>query len=365
MRIALPTIWFHRGQTEVTKTFRKIFEELGHEVFIHARTGGIGNQPKLEFNRYGWIGEKMSYYNQYELKTIHSDGSISSEFLENIKEQEIDLVFFNEEYDWALVGLVKSQGFKVVTYLDYLHKDWLVKPSPLGIYDLVVCSTKRAYEMVKTFCNVKWVGWGIDLDNVRVDYSWEKRSYVFFENVGWAGINDRKGVETLLNIYKGFLERNREAFGSLLLHSQIGLDFIGAGRDGVDIMTGSMNLPGLYHMAQVYCYPAKLDGLGLSVLEAMANGLAVICPDAPPWNEFVEEGTNGRLVPIIESREREDGIVFREVFIDQQKFLEAMIELYWDEDKRYRMGQNSLKIVEDKLNWSKFKERIKGGLESL
>ena len=376
MRIAMPTIWFHRGQTEVTKTFKKVFEELGHEVFIHARMGGVYNQPKLEFKRHRWEDGKTLYYGEYNLSVAHSDGSISSDFLEEIKEQKIDLVFFNEEYDWNLVGLVKSQGFKVATYLDFLHKNWIKNPSPLAIYDLVVCSTKRAYEMCKNISKAKWVGWGMDIEKIRVEYPWKNRPYLFFENAGWLGINDRKGMSSLLEIYQKLLNEFPEIFGSMLIHTQLVLPVANSKTEqekidhqyrGVDVMGGSMNLPGLYHMAQVYCYPAKLDGLGLSLLEAMVNGLAIICPDAPPWNEFVTNEVNGFLIPIIESlsREREDGIVFKEVFIDQQKFLEAMIELYKNENKRFSMGQNSIRVAEEKLNWNKFKERIKECLEEL
>ena len=359
MRIALPTIWFHRGQTEVTKTFKKVFEELGHEVFIHARMGGIGNQPKLEFRRRGWHDENIWYYNYYDLK--------KAEFLEKIKQQKIDLVFFNEEYDWELVKMVKKIGIKVASYLDYLHKDWLKKPSPLEIYDLILCSTRRAFNMVENLCLAKWIGWGMKEENKVISV---KKPYVFFENVGWGGINDRKGINTLLSVYKLFLKKHPEAFGSLLIHCQMYFnpDEGNANKedfDGVDVICGSMNLPGLYHMGEVYCYPAKLDGLGLSLLEAINNGLAIICPDYPPWNEFVEDQYNGILVPIVEEREREDGIAFREVFVDTQKFLEAMEELYLDKEKRSLFRSNSLYYSTRVLNWRLFKDKIVEALVSI
>ena len=68
----------------------------------------------------------------------------------------------------------------VASYLDYLHKDWLKKPSPLEIYDLILCSTRRAFNMVENLCLAKWIGWGMKEENKVISV---KKPYVFFENV--------------------------------------------------------------------------------------------------------------------------------------------------------------------------------------
>ena len=371
MRIALVSIWFHRGQTEITKTFKKAFEEMGHEVFVHARMGGIGKVKKQEKNRYGWDDGKVTYYDDYDLKTDWGN-YVEENFVENLIRQEIDLILFNEEYDWQLVKDCKEErDWKVVTYLDYLHKDWLKEDSPLKIYNKVICSTKRAFDMVEKYCNAEWVGWGIKQEDIEVKYPWAKRPYIFFENAGWGGMNDRKGTSFMLHSYISFLEKHPEAYGSLLIHFQMYFDptqphwpneKMGV---GADIVCGSMNQPGLYHMGQVYCYPAILDGLGLSLLEAMANGLAVICPDASPWNEFVEHEYNGLLIPLIGKSERGDGIAFPEVFISQDRFVEAMELLYLDKQKRTDYGLNSLLTAQTRLNWDRFKIRLGNVLREL
>ena len=53
--------------------------------------------------------------------------------------------------------------------------------------------------------------------------------------------------------------------------------------------------PGMYHLGDVYVYPSRLDGLGLTVAEALACGLPAIVSDNPPMNEFIQEDNNGRL----------------------------------------------------------------------
>jgi glycosyltransferase involved in cell wall biosynthesis len=56
----------------------------------------------------------------------------------------------------------------------------------------------------------------------------------------------------------------------------------------------------LYQLGDVCLYPARFDGLGLTIAEANACGLPVIAPDHPPWNEFVTP-RNGSLVPCARS----------------------------------------------------------------
>jgi glycosyltransferase involved in cell wall biosynthesis len=47
----------------------------------------------------------------------------------------------------------------------------------------------------------------------------------------------------------------------------------------------------------VFFAPRMLEGIGMSVLEAMALGQCVVAPDAPTMNEYISNGTNGLLYP--------------------------------------------------------------------
>jgi hypothetical protein len=51
----------------------------------------------------------------------------------------------------------------------------------------------------------------------------------------------------------------------------------------------------LLSAADVFLAPRRTEGIGLSFLEAMAMGLAVIAPDRPTMNEYIEHGVNGYL----------------------------------------------------------------------
>jgi hypothetical protein len=45
----------------------------------------------------------------------------------------------------------------------------------------------------------------------------------------------------------------------------------------------------------LFVAPRRYEGIGLSVLEAMSYGLAVIAPDSPTMNEYIRHGRNGYL----------------------------------------------------------------------
>ncbi|MCL2339259.1 MAG: glycosyltransferase family 4 protein, partial [Proteobacteria bacterium] len=52
----------------------------------------------------------------------------------------------------------------------------------------------------------------------------------------------------------------------------------------------------LIKRAGIYVAPRWMEGIGMSFLEAMAMGKAIIAQDAPTMNEYIENGINGYLV---------------------------------------------------------------------
>ena len=51
----------------------------------------------------------------------------------------------------------------------------------------------------------------------------------------------------------------------------------------------------LLSSCNVFIAPRRLEGIGLTFLEAMAMGLTVVAPDRPTMNEYIEHGVNGYL----------------------------------------------------------------------
>jgi glycosyltransferase involved in cell wall biosynthesis len=86
----------------------------------------------------------------------------------------------------------------------------------------------------------------------------------------------------------------------------------------------------LYQRGDLYLYPSRLEGIGLTLPEALACGLAAITTDAPPMSEFVQEGRTGSLVPVQDFRGRSDGYYWPESWVDPAQ-LRACLQRYVDQ----------------------------------
>jgi glycosyltransferase involved in cell wall biosynthesis len=117
-----------------------------------------------------------------------------------------------------------------------------------------------------------------------------------------------------------------------------------AGR--VHVLGHREDVPDLLAASDLFAFPSLFEGLGGSVLEAMALGLPIVASDLPAVREIVEEGGNALLVPVAAADElggaidrilqdpslaRAFGQRSREIFLERftsTRSAEAMIDLY-------------------------------------
>jgi len=204
-----------------------------------------------------------------------------------------------------------------MTYLDYYKDDW--KPR-MPLYDAVLCSTKRTFNLVKAFCNAYYVGWGINTELFKPLTSNGGKS-TFFHNAGWLGINYRKMTPAVILAFDTISRYNPDA--TLFIHAQVELEKLPPqivqmvrNNSRITYHVETVPAPGLYHKGRILLFPSKLEGLGLPLLEGMACGLPAIATDAPPMNEFVQDGHNGLLVKVAHKLTRQDNIAFPEEIVD-------------------------------------------------
>lgn len=98
-------------------------------------------------------------------------------------------------------------------------------------------------------------------------------------------------------------------------------------RGVLEVVTETVTRPGLYHLGDVYLYPSRLEGIGLTIAEALSCGLPVVVPDNGPMNEFAEE--HSKLVAIDQFISRSDGYYWPECIPNIDSLRSAM-ESYLD-----------------------------------
>ena len=113
-------------------------------------------------------------------------------------------------------------------------------------------------------------------------------------------------------------------------------------REGLEVMGDLDDVRGAIAAANVCVLPSYREGTPRAVLEAMSMGRAVVTTDAPGCRETVEEGRNGHLVPVRDSRTLADRIE----------------RLVVDAAERGRMGAESRAIALDRFDVTDVNARL-------
>jgi glycosyltransferase involved in cell wall biosynthesis len=100
------------------------------------------------------------------------------------------------------------------------------------------------------------------------------------------------------------------------------------------------DVPELMRQATVFVRPSKLEGMPLTVLEAMASGLPVVATPAGGTRELVQEGVNGWLVPAG----------------DSDALAKAVSSLLSNPDEAGQMGRSGRQMVKQHYSWDRTAE---------
>ena len=286
MNIGIVTTWFERGAAYVSRQFMDVLSKE-HNVYIYARGGenyAIGNEK--------WDLPNVHWGKRNEGKIIYIDSTyiVKKDFIKWIKANDIEAILFNEQRWYQPLLWCKELKIKTFAYIDYYTEETI----PLfNVYDCLICNTKRHYFAFRGHKNTKYLKWGTDINLYQPAYM-KHEKLTFFHSAGMAPI--RKGTDVVIEAFYNSPERTK---GKLLIHTQTSLiksipsqkerieELIREGT--LEIIEKTISAPGLYYMGDVYVYPSRLDGIGLTLMEGIASGLACITIDNAPMNEFIED----------------------------------------------------------------------------
>ena len=349
--VGFVSIWFERGQAYVTKALRDAIDGP-YETHILARLGGVYGVPKM--NVWGnWRVPNLSVW-QKSYQIPHEV------LLKWATDKHIDVVVFNEEYDWGLVAAAKKAGLKTVGYIDWYGDSW--QPH-MGLYDMVLCSTHRTHDLVKDVSNAKYIGWGIDTELFKRR---REATHTFFHNAGWLGLNHRKNTPGVIEAFHSLKND-----WTLLVHAQASLGKLPPQTraileedERISYRIATVPAPGIYDMGRILLFPTKLEGLGLPLLEGLSMGLPAIATDAAPMNEFIEDNYNGLLVRVAHTQQRPPDhtghlISFPENIVNPGHLVERMRWLASRPETIDRMALSARSYAETTLSLPGFHERVR------
>lgn len=347
MNVGIVSTWFERGAAYVSKTFEDVLsQDEDINVFIYARGGE-------EYAKHDskWDKENV-YWGKIRISPFSSTVIEKADFLKWINKYEIELIIFNEQHWFQPLLWCKELGIKTVAYIDYYTEETI----PLfNIYDSLICNTKRHHSAFERHNNAIYLPWGTQINVFKqTDTNLVNKDYVtFFHSCGWDTY--RKGTDLLLEAFE-----KTDNFSKLVIHTQNEiknpelLQIIERLKlkNKIEIITKTIHAPGLFCLGDIYVYPSRLEGIGLTIAEAISSGLGVVVPNNAPMNEFAFE-SNSQLININRLYARLDGYYWPKCEIDIDHLAKILDELAENKSKVTEMKIASRNIAEEKLDVNK------------
>ena len=347
MNVGIVTTWFERGAAYVSKIFEDVLSNKSDiNVYIYARGGeeyGIGNPI--------WDRENV-YWGKRIISPFSSTVIHKKDFIFWVQSQKIEVIIFNEQHWFQPLLWCKELGIKTIAYIDYYTEETI----PLfEIYDCVICNTNRHYTAFRNHNNVAYLPWGTFTNVFKAtNQNLVNDNYVtFFHSCGWDTY--RKGTDLLLKAYKNTINNSK-----LIIHTQNDIKDLELlniieelkKKNRIEIITKTVHAPGLFHLGDVYVYPSRLEGIGLTIAESISSGLAVVVPNAAPMNEFAYK-ENSRLIEVDKFFSRSDGYYWPMNEIKIENLTQILDELAAVPDSVREMKLASRNIAEKFLDVEK------------
>lgn len=348
MNIGIVTTWFERGASYVSKMYMDSLA-IEHNIFIYARGGesyAIGDP--------NWDGDYV-YWSKRPPPCLNSTVIYKKEFYNWANKNKIDVIIFNEQTWWRPILWCKKLDIKAVAYIDYYTETTI----PLfDAYDAVICNTKKHLDAFRDHHNVFYVPWGTDtnLFKPRTFELVNQGKVTFFHSCGMSPF--RKGTDLFIRALEFFDSSTCKA----IVHSQIDLKLkLPHLKDDIDkyiteglleVVEGTVSAPGLYYKGDVYVYPSRLDGIGLTLAEAVSSGLALIVPNCGPMNEFVSDKFS-KTMPVERFFSRADGYYWPQNEINVETLVHEMNYFLSKREELDKIKECARKYALEKLDWEK------------
>lgn len=323
------------------------FEKLGENVSIHRLPIGK-NKKNLHFQsqkdlliyflKAYFFSKKLAKKKKYDLS--HSFFTIPCGFISLILKCQLKIPYIISLRGSDVPGYSERFLFlyKIITPLIRViwRGSFKVIANSKGLRDLALKTDPK--EEIRIINN------GIDIENFRKSESKKNiENKDLFRILCVTRITPRKGVRYLIEAFKNLSGNN----------DGISLKIIGDGDEKKELQelvknlgiqnkvefTGLVShekLPPYFSEADVFVLPSLNEGMSNSMLEALASGLPLVATDTGGTKELLEEGKNGLIVKMKDSRD----------------IAEKINILFEDNNLRMKMGEESRKKAE-LMSWEK------------
>jgi 1,2-diacylglycerol 3-alpha-glucosyltransferase len=348
VRVGVVSKWFNRGQPVVGRQLRSALEALGHTTFVLAK-------PKKEVGPRPGALDRDDVWDQPGVTEAAAFEVTSDEYERWVEANGLEVVFCDQNYQFDEIGRLRDRGVRTIGRFVWEH----FAPQHAE-------GARRAYNVVYSFTRAEqaryaelgiespYVPWGCHpelLAYAKDEPSGPSETVAYIFPAGFAG--HRKPLGPVLEAFgKVSDERLR-----LLVKAQVERKQLREAQDAAErdrrIELHVADEPTREHLQRfascdVCLSPARWEGLGLPLYEAIAFGMPAITNDAPPMNEAVRDGVNGALVRSHPDGTARSGIPAVTPDVDE---LARAIERLADDDERARLAAGAREIRDGERCW--------------
>jgi 1,2-diacylglycerol 3-alpha-glucosyltransferase len=356
VRVGVVTKWFNRGQPVVGRYLRSALDELGHETFVLARPRREeGPMPGALASDDVWDQPGVTEGSAYDIPQREYDAWVEA--------NGIEVVFCDQNYQFDEIRSLRERGVRTVGRFVWEHFSREHVEGAGSAYDVVYSFTRSEQaRYAEMGIESPYVTWGCHPELVAVGEARRPSQDGLVRAIFPGGfLGNRKPIEQVIEAFT----RTRDERLRLLVKTQVRRKHLkpvieASERDRrIEVLVeDEATADHLQRFASndICLAPARWEGLGLPLYEAMAFGLPVVTNDYPPLNEAVADGVNGLLVSSTPTgRTTRSGIPWHNPDVGE---LSAAIERLADDELRSRLAQGQLRLRDGERAWGRTVEGI-------
>ncbi len=340
----------------VGRQLRSALDELGHETFVLAR-------PKKEKGPRPGALDRDDVWDQPRVTESAAYDITGDEYAAWVEDNGIEAVFCDQNYQFEELAQLRRRGVRTIGRFVWEHFTAEHLAGAREAFDVIYSLTRAEQERYRAMgLETPYVTWGCHPELIEVaretnrDVGDELVTYVF--PGGFLG--HRKPLEPVLEAFESTGDpRLRLLVKAQVARKQVRPAEEAAGRDE-RIVVDLGDKPWREHLRElascdVSLAPARWEGLGLPLYEAIAFGQPAITNDAPPMNEAIRDGVNGLLVSSHENGTAKSGIAAVDPDVGD---LKRAIEELADDSRRAELAAGAVRVRDSERPWSATVEGI-------
>jgi glycosyltransferase involved in cell wall biosynthesis len=291
MNIGFVTVWQNRGQAQVMRQVRGIYDEAGHSTFVLARpTASQEDAESVVPGGPPWDAPGITFAASHLLS--HRD------YGDWVDANSIEVVFCFMNRQISRIRRLRKRGVKTIGYFVWERAKPSLVEEAKDAYD-VIYSLHRAEQDRYRRLGVEspYLRYGIHPELAAHRAPRKSDAVYLIYHGGWMG--RRKPTRAVVDAFKRVsapeLRLVLKSQGSR--HRREGAEIADDPRIiAVDEDMSFDSYLALFSSCHACLAPARWEGLGVHLFEALAYEMPVIATDIPPINEVVTHGESGLLV---------------------------------------------------------------------